>query len=328
MQTTRIQSPLTKWLLVAAFAVIGVAQTPAFAFSLTDIVVHEATREAMHYGMHKAKFSPEPKNAPVAAEMSVTQGKPNTACPQFQAYGFPEPLYATVTRRAFYTCRAGYAGMYDPTEKTPVWVAERITKDSVNGHANRKGMDFAEDPQIPHLSQGHREDFKRSGYDMGHMAPSADFRYSDGAMSQTFLLSNAVPQEPSHNRGIWANLEGAIREMAARRGELYVVTGPIYTGPAQRIREGRTVTSGDGVAIPTSLYKVVVDRKTKEMTAFIIPNNSHQGDDPARFQVSVRDVEKVTGLNFNPALSRADADRQEVGGGSWVIPKVRIKFND
>ena len=328
MQIKQIKFSAAKWLLAAAIAILSIAQTPAFAFSLADLAVHEAARSLLHQGMHKAKYSPGARNVPVAADMSVTQGKQNTACPQFQAYGFPEPTYATVKQRAFYTCRAGYAGMFDPLEKTPVWIAEHITKDSVIGHANRKGMDFAEDPQIPHGSQGHREDYKRSGFDMGHLAPAADFRYSDGAMNQTFLLSNAVPQEPSNNRGIWANLEGAIREIAARRGDLYVVTGPVYKGAGQKIREGRTVSFGEGVPIPAALYKVVVDRTTKEMTAFLIPNNAQQGDDPARFQVSVRDVEKITGINFNPLLLRADADRQEVGGGDWVVPKVRVKFND
>jgi len=324
---TRLRQSGQKHLLAIFTTLLLAAQSPAFGFSLTGMLAHEAVYEAMRYGTHKAKYS-EPINAPVAADMLVTQGRPNTACSQFQSYGYPETSDAKILRRAFYTCRAGYAGMFDPAEKTPLWVAEHLTKDTVNGHANRKGMDFAEDPQIPHGAQGHRDDYKHSGFDMGHMAPAADFRYSDGAMNQTFLLSNAVPQEPSHNRGIWANLEGAVREMAARRGELYVITGPIYAGSSQKIEQGRKVSSGEGVVIPTALYKVIVDHARKEMTAFIIPNNAQQGDDPARFQVNVRDVERVTGLNFNPSLARAEADRQEVGGGSWVIPKVRIKFND
>jgi DNA/RNA endonuclease G (NUC1) len=34
----------------------------------------------------------------------------------------------------------------------------------------------------------------RSGYDRGHMVPAADAKISQGAMDETFFLSNVAPQ--------------------------------------------------------------------------------------------------------------------------------------
>jgi endonuclease G len=251
-------------------------------------------------------------------DMSVTRGAPNSKCPEFQAYGYPASS-ASAEKRSYFLCRGGYAGQYDTSEKGSLWIAEHISKAHLGGDANRKGVDFNPDPQIPTNLSANDQTYKRSGFDKGHLAPAADFKESQELMDQSFYYSNAVPQRPEHNRGIWANLEGAVREMATRRGELYVVTGPVYSGDNQQFLAG--------TRIPDALYKVLVDTKTHEMTAFVIPNENGLGDDPAPYQTSVRSVEKITGLNFNPDLSRANADKMELSS-DWIMPKVRVKFND
>lgn len=68
---------------------------------------------------------------------SVTQGRPNTQCPQFQAFGYPTTSDLKILRRAFYTCRIGYAGLYDPAERTPLWIAEHLVKGEMAGNADR-----------------------------------------------------------------------------------------------------------------------------------------------------------------------------------------------
>jgi DNA/RNA endonuclease G (NUC1) len=98
--------------------------------------------------------------------------------------------------------------MYDAEVKTPLWVAERIKRDDLKGVAKRDGLDFQDDPQVPPLDGGNQ--YKRSGFDKGHLAPAADFRWSQEAMNQSFIFSNAVPQNPTHNQKIWGNLESMV----------------------------------------------------------------------------------------------------------------------
>lgn len=170
--------------------------------------------------------------------MSVAYGKQNPNCPQFQAFGFPIPKTDGVVERSYSTCRLGYAGMYDAEVKTPLWVAERIRRDDLKGVAQRDGLDFQDDLQVPPLDGSNQ--YKRSGFDKGHLAPAADFHWSNEAMSQSFMFSNAVPQNPTHNRKIWEHLESMVREMASRRGVLVVFTGPVFTKPVSWLHHGRT----------------------------------------------------------------------------------------
>lgn len=226
---------------------------------------------------------------------SITQGTPNKNCPQFQFFGYPAIDDAKILRRAFYTCRLGYAGLYDPAERTPLWIAEHITKSNILGDADRDNMDFVADPDMPTGAMPTSSDYSKSGYDKGHMAPAADFKYSYAAMLATFQFSNAVPQTPESNRHIWKDLEESTRELANRRGELFVVTGPIFTTmPHAKLKER--------VSIPDATYKILIDPAARSMTGFVVPNSSNPGKDFRIYQVKVREVERLTGMNFNSQL--------------------------
>lgn len=214
-------------------------------------------------------------------------------------------------------CRNGFVLGYDGEKRTSAWVAERLVAHELKGDVSRNGIEFREDLDIPVGQRSFLGDYVRSGFDRGHLAPAGDFRSNPAGMVDSFTLSNIVPQAPENNRGIWASLEGSVREMAARRGELYVVTGPVYREPIERI--GKT-------AVPAALYKVLIDPASKTGTAFLVPNRDGLGDDYTRYQVTIRAVEKVTGIDFNPDLPRAEQDRLEVGGGDWVMPKVRSAY--
>ena len=116
-------------------------------------------------------------------------------------------------------------------------------------------------------------------------------------MSESFLLSNMAPQVgPSFNRGIWATLEAKVREWAIERGELYVVTGPIYTTTSLKH------VGTNNVAVPTHFYKVVFDPVRVEAIAFILPNEKNPSSKLPTFITSVDEVENKTGLDFLSTL--------------------------
>jgi len=250
---------------------------------------------------------------------SITHGRPNLNCPQFQVFGYPTLSDSKILRRAFYTCRSGYAGLYDPAERTPLWIAEHLMKNNLQGIAEREFLDFIPDPDIPSGALPKPADYAKSGYDKGHMAPAADFKSSQTAMAETFQFANAIPQAPHSNRHTWKQLEDSTREVAYRRGEIYVISGPIFSdSPREKIR--------NSVSIPTAVFKILIDPKTKTMTGFVVPN-SHSVDKEFRvYQVKVREIEKLTGLNFNPSLGQTEADRLEVTtGGDWLMPKGSLR---
>ncbi|TAJ34420.1 MAG: DNA/RNA non-specific endonuclease [Nitrospirae bacterium] len=204
-------------------------------------------------------------------------------------------------------CRKGYALAYNPENKTPDWVAEHLTKDKASAHMGRKNY-FAPDPDLPQGARAELVDYKRSGFDRGHMAPAGDMRWDLEAYKESFYLSNMVPQVGrGMNQGIWKDLEEMVRQWALTRGELYIYTGPVYDEALDAVE----TIGDDEVAIPTHLFKIVYDPKRKEAIAFLMPNEPLRTEDMPKYLVSVDRVEKKTGFDFLSALSQQEQRRIE-----------------
>ena len=146
-----------------------------------------------------------------------------------------------LAQRTTLLCNDAYAVLASGVTHGAIWSAERPTAGSVSvaRSTERWGQFHAED-RLPFADQAQLDDYRGSGFDRGHMTPSGDMP-GEQAQQQTFSLANMVPQTPALNRGIWASIEMAVRNLAAREGELYVVTGPAFGG--QRLstigRDGR-----------------------------------------------------------------------------------------
>jgi endonuclease G len=124
------------------------------------------------------------------------------------------------------------------------------------------------------------------------MAPSADFGDPE-SQDESFLLSNMIPQEPKNNRGIHEGIESAVRKEVKKRGELYVVTGPLFQGGQLQALKNRVI-------IPTGVYKCLYDPARKEAGCYLEQNAP--GTDYS--SVSVAEVEKLAGINLFPALTQ------------------------
>lgn len=206
-------------------------------------------------------------------------------CKEFTTYGLPGLA-------GHLLCRKGYLLSHDPARKTPVWVVEHLNRTKADAIVSRSD-DFQPDQELERGERAELLDYKGSGYDRGHMAPAADMAWDAQAMSESFYLSNMVPQAGAGmNRGIWAALEGKVRKWLLERGELYVYSGPVYLS-------GDSETIGPNhVAVPSSLFKIVLDPQQKQAIAVIMPNHKLKTEDMPNYLVSVREVEKQTGLHF------------------------------
>ncbi len=210
-------------------------------------------------------------------------------------------------------CRLGYALSHNATHKVPDWVAYHLTRDRVSLGTIPRSNDFRPDPDLEKGKRAEKKDYKRSGYDRGHMAPAGAMKWSERAMSESFLLSNTAPQVGiSFNRHIWKSLEGKVRAWTVERGELYVVTGPIYTGSLKHI-------GGNKVTVPTHFYKVIFDPIKVEVIAFILPNKKLKTKDLPKYITSVDDVESKTGLDFLEGLEDSVEDfiEAKTQAGLW-----------
>jgi len=195
--------------------------------------------------------------------------------------------------------RRGYALGYSERYEQPLWVQYRLTADEVtNAVVSRSGRFIADSLIVS--GSATPDDYTRSGYDRGHLAPAADFRFDGTAMRESFMMSNMSPQLPAFNRGVWKRLEEHVRALAVRRGSLVVVTGPIFrtNTPVRVIGESR-------VRVPDAFYKALyAEGEPRGMVAFVLP---HEGTQAAfcAFATNVDAVEEMTGLDFFAALPLA-----------------------
>jgi endonuclease G, mitochondrial len=223
--------------------------------------------------------------------LAVLANPVNENCPQFVAHGAPQTSLNESNTQ--YLCRLNYAVHYRNDTKTAEWVAERITLEDVNGKATRRD-NFRPDPEVPEQHRATLQDYAGTGYDRGHLAPAAANTQSAEIMSESFLLTNMVPQNANKNRGIWRTLELAIRSWVRDGKDIWVVTGTVY--------EQGHLTIGNNVGVPTHMWKVIYDAGAQKAIAFYMPNQALPRSDLHTFAMSVRELEQRTGINFHPNL--------------------------
>jgi endonuclease G len=211
----------------------------------------------------------------------------NKQCPEFTAYGAPTYKAAPQDQQL---CRQNYAVIHSCEHRNPRVVMERVTPAAVSGPARRKD-DFREDPQVHVQCRSTMSDYVGSGYDRGHMAPAANNTQNDRIMSESFFLSNMIPQVPNNNRGIWRILELQVRDSVRATGQdLYVISGAVYG-------QGHA-TIGNGVAVPTQLFKIIINKKTGTVTAFLMPNAAIPVADLPQYKTTLQAVEQASGMRF------------------------------
>jgi endonuclease G len=193
---------------------------------------------------------------------------------------------------------------YSPVKRVPNWVAWRLDR-SYLGHLKRKN-DFRPDPALPaELYHVNESDYLHSGYDRGHMCPSADREDTPADNSLTFLFTNMEPQLHELNAGPWERFEEYERQRAERGAVLYIVAGGVFSAPFPTI--------GQGVAVPAANFKIVVVlgdgqkatdvTNTTEVIAVLMPNERGVGEHAwSEFLTSVDAVEQATGYDFLDAV--------------------------
>ncbi|MDP4026507.1 DNA/RNA non-specific endonuclease [Methylobacterium sp. NEAU 140] len=191
-------------------------------------------------------------------------------------------------------CFEAFAVLHSGVTRTPLYAAEHLTRDSVAAARTVARDDsFHEEDRLPPDDRASLEDYVRSGYDRGHLAPAGDMP-TESAQAQSFSLANIVPQDRSLNRGLWADIEESVRRLATRQGSVYVVTGVIFSGDdVQEIR--------GGVLVPTQLFKALYDPATGEAGAYLARN----GPDKDWRAVSIRELQALSGIDPFPGLPPA-----------------------
>ncbi len=230
------------------------------------------------------------------SDVHLTMGNPSDAIPSFALpnnYLMEKPEYAL---------------SYNRDRGTANWVSWHLANEwTITG--NRTDT-FRPDPALPPTwYRVLQTDYSGSGFDRGHMCPSADRNISIPINQATFLMTNMVPQSPDNNQGPWEQFETYLRTLLPAN-EIYIVSGPLGEGGTGSNGFATRVANGQ-VTVPESTWKVAlvlpkmsgddVARVTPSTRTIAIRIQNIQGikdNDWHQYLTTVRTVEQLTGYNF------------------------------
>lgn len=240
----------------------------------------------------------------VTPPLDAGVGTAGAALSAHTVLGLPDDSAAGVLDR-WLLVKPQFVSSYDTTRKTPRWVSWRLDPTWL-GTATR-ATSFRRDTQLPTTAgQARDEDFRNSGFDRGHLCPSADRTSTDPDNDATFVFTNIVPQTHASNAGTWATLEDEARTLVAQGKTVIITAGPIFGVTPQNI--------GAGVPVPLSTFKVAVvfdGAPTANLTtstrviAVIVPNTTTVSGSWRNYRVTTRSIEQATGLDFLSDVPRA-----------------------
>jgi endonuclease G len=194
-----------------------------------------------------------------------------------------------------------YALSYSETHEQAEWVAYELKKQHLKRNSFKRPY-FVEDRSVRTKSANYKN-YKKSGYDKGHLCPAGDRKFSYDAFHETFLTSNISPQNHEFNAGVWNRLERKVRFWAEKHDGIYVITGGVLTN-------GLKVIGDEKVSVPQEFYKIVVDFSDKHYRAiaFLIPNKPTD-QSFYEYSVTIDTIEDRTGIDFFSNLSE-DIERE------------------
>lgn len=254
-------------------------------------------------------------------------------CPEHYPFGMPRPISGSGTGGLYYLCRYTFASAYSKTLKAPLWTAEWVRPGQSSGGlaAHKPLSEWTPDKQVDAAYYAARTALEKSKVvERGQMAAAENNRNDYWGNKDVSLVTNSAPQFRTLNRGAWRALETEIADRAADEKAhpqgLVVYTGPLYLGKKRLL--------SDKTPVPSHFYKIVIDRENGDSAAFVLPNADvpgygKDGDAPKKnekpdyrlngYRVGIAQIERWSGINFNPLLKRETADRVEKGKGTlWL----------
>ncbi len=282
----------------------------------------------------------------------------NAPCADLTYQGFPRLEYNPPLKQGFFVCHQGFALQYAKPLHSPLWAVERLEAQNLDENkVTRDKEKFRPDGFLPKGLTPTADRYTNSGYDRGHLAPAADFKENPAGMSQSFYTSNIVPQHPDNNRNIWARLEKNTRAWAQQKGEVYVITGPVFYAGGKPFtpmgwlafdnkkvqyviqeydyQQEKTVTDKNGrkrkvkkkklppaaIAVPSHLFKIIYDPKANSAIAFVVPNAGVPESALPQYATTVAEVERVTALRFFPNLpfEQQGLLKTQVNAQAWIL---------
>ena len=234
------------------------------------------------------------------ATENLTMGNPSNA------------VTSTTSPTNYLLSKFTFSASYNRDRGCPNWVSWHLDPTWI-GSAARCDC-FASDVTLP--SGWYRvgsSSYTNSGFDRGHMCPSADRTFSSTDNRETFLMTNMIPQAPNNNQRTWVGLENYERTLVNQGNECYIICGAYGTGGTGS-KGGTTNTIDAGrVTVPRQIWKVLIAipqgtndvarvTTSSRIIAINTPNVNNLNTSWGFYRTSVDAIELATGYDLFSAL--------------------------
>lgn len=199
-----------------------------------------------------------------------------------------EYVHITDNQNVVKLCNKEYVSYFNKKLKIPVATYESLTSYEANNHAPRTN-NFRPDRRVG-WDSALPKDYVKTGYDRGHMAASSNSSELS-TVSESFLMTNIVPQNHSMNTGRWKSLEDYSKKLAIKYNELKVIT---Y---AEVGNCDKPKTIKNQVAIPNTMGKYLFNGIINEH--YSMPNATPVHKNLMKYRVSGNSSVKLCGVDVS-----------------------------
>ena len=243
---------------------------------------------------------------------STAPASPEQAAAVYLAFGNPSNASASEPNN-YLLVNNYFALSYNRDKAIPNWAAWRISPAEVGDFPRPEPDPFRPDNRLPKSwKRVTPSDYTGSGFDRGHLTPSADRSGSIEGMSETFLMTNMTPQTGDLNRGPWAKLESYLRTLVTRGNDVYIYAG-VY-GENGKVKNKVSIPTNDwkvAVVVPTGSSVYAINENTR-VIAVDMPNvRGILRADWQVYRTTVRQIEQNTGYNLLSTLPQNIQDSLE-----------------
>ena len=242
-----------------------------------------------------------------------------TACKNLEFPHLKESGNNVVIVHIVPTYGINYCVEWDIDKKSQRWSCYQMHNGNNVSNTIRYRSDTNQYPNDPFIDPQYHftvDPYWNSGYDHGHICPSADRLCSYDANYQTFFLTNMQPQVNTFNAGIWEHMESQLRNWNNKnfRDTLYVVKGGTIDSednlgaPNSRGQEMKYIGSGaDRIPVPKYFYMAILCKTSKNSSnivngykalAFWAEHKSNYSTELNKYVINIDELERKTGIDF------------------------------
>lgn len=159
-----------------------------------------------------------------------------------------------------------YVVFYNINRQIPALVAWNLAKNNLGQWHRPANVSFWQDVECP-KPRAKAQSFVNSGYQRGHLCPSADRSSDNVQMRATFVMSNVAPMTAVLNTVQWAQAEDYSRCLARYGHECHMMAGAFISDRAQLL------SMSSMIHVPDSFFRACIVHDAPQLSVYWLMAN-------------------------------------------------------